>query len=265
MADKQGILSFLLKPRCSLLGLIFVVCFVYGTMAVGFTWRIMEWANQIANAMMQSPLPDTHVTGDVSAQRNPPYQKRYDFSSDWFTQNIPIWQEVLKPYRGEPNVSYLEVGAYEGGSVIWMLENILTHPTARLTAIDVFSGPYKDKYFRNIEQSGSSDKVTTITAYSQLALRNLPLNSFDVIYIDGSHAKQDVLEDAVLSWRLLKKGGLLIFDDYRWAGCFGENNTTDPTDCPKVAIDPFFQCFERYFEVVHNGKQLILRKKGDGS
>jgi len=29
-------------------------------------------------------------------------------------------------------------------------------------------------------------------------LRELPLNSFDVIYIDGSHAAIDVLIDAVL-------------------------------------------------------------------
>lgn len=265
MADKQRIFSFLLKPRYSLLGLMCVVCLVYATMVVGIRWRIMRWAHEIANAMMQSPLPDVCVSGDVSVKVKPPYQKQYDFSSDWFTQNIPIWQEVLKPYRGEPNVSYLEVGAYEGGSIIWMLENILIHPTAKLTAIDIFSGPYKDKYFKNIEQSGYSDKVTTITAYSQLALRSLQLNSYDIIYIDGSHAKQDVLEDAVLSWRLLKSGGVLIFDDYRWAGCFGESETTDPTDCPKVAIDPFVQCFEKYFHVVHNGKQLILRKDGAGS
>jgi SAM-dependent methyltransferase len=234
-------------------------------MIVGIRYRILTWASQVAYAMLQSPLPEKVVSPAGTAQGITPYQKQYDFSNDWFTHNIPIWQEVLKPYRGEPNVSYLEVGAYEGGSVIWMLENILTDPTAKLTAIDIFSGPYKDKYFKNIDHSGYSDKVTTITNYSQLALRSLPLNSFDIIYIDGSHAKQDVLEDAVLSWRLLKSGGLLIFDDYRWAGCFGERNTTDPTDCPKVAIDPFFQCFESHFQVVHNGNQLILRKDGDGS
>ena len=53
---------------------------------------------------------------------------------------------------------------------------------------------------------------------SQVVLRRLPLETYDIIYIDGSHATSDVLEDAVLSYRLLKPGGLLIFDDYHWAG-----------------------------------------------
>ena len=51
-----------------------------------------------------------------------------------------------------------------------------------------------------------------------MVLRRLPLESFDIIYIDGSHAVNDVLEDAVLSFRLLKPEGILIFDDYRWVG-----------------------------------------------
>ena len=38
---------------------------------------------------------------------------------------------------------------------------------------------------------------------------------YDYIYIDGSHMPKWVLIDAVLSWDLLKKGGLMIFDDYK--------------------------------------------------
>ena len=91
-------------------------------------------------------------------------------------------------------------------------------------------------------------------------MRNLPLESFDIIYIDGSHAKDAVLEDAVLSWRLLKEGGLLIFDDYRWAGVFGVAEFDAETDVPKLAIDPFVRCFDRHFDVIHNSHQLILRK-----
>jgi hypothetical protein len=33
---------------------------------------------------------------------------------------------------------------------------------------------------------------------------------------DGSHRARDVLEDAVLSWPLLKVGGIMLFDDYLW-------------------------------------------------
>ncbi len=125
-----------------------------------------------------------------------------------------------------------------------------------MTVIDIFTGPYKETYLRNIEASGFADKVTTIAQASQVALRELPLETFDIIYIDGSHMKNDVLEDAVLSWRLLKSGGLVIFDDYQHVLRRG-----DEIEYPKMAIDPFVQCFERECEVIHNEWQLILRKK----
>jgi predicted O-methyltransferase YrrM len=143
-----------------------------------------------------------------------------------------------------------------------MLEHILTDPTARLVGVDPFLGPYKERYFANLEKSGAADKVTTITGYSQIELRKLPLEQpFDIIYIDGSHARGDVLEDAVLSYRLLKPGGLLIFDDYRWAGCFATGTTDAPTDLPKPAIDAFLECFGPDFEVKQNSYQIILQKR----
>ena len=33
-----------------------------------------------------------------------------------------------------------------------------------------------------------------------------------VIYVDGSHVPQDVLTDAVMAWKLLKQGGIMILD-----------------------------------------------------
>ena len=85
------------------------------------------------------------------------------------------------------------------------------------------------------------------------------MQSFDIIYIDGSHITADVLEDAVLSWRLLKVGSLMIFHDYRWAGRAGYKEGK-PFGFPKPAIDMFVQCFNERCEVIHNEYQLILRK-----
>ena len=38
--------------------------------------------------------------------------------------------------------------------------------------------------------------------------------SFDLIYIDGSHRRDDVMVDSLLAWSLLREGGFIIFDDY---------------------------------------------------
>ena len=105
---------------------------------------------------------------------------------------------------------------------MWMLEHVLTHPTVVLTGVDVFDGPHKDRCFANIKRTGASAKATLITGYSQLVLRGFPLNSFDIIYVDGSHAKNDVLGGRRPLWRLLREGGILIFDYYRWAGSFAQ-------------------------------------------
>jgi hypothetical protein len=64
-----------------------------------------------------------------------------------------------------------------------------------------------------------------------------------------------VLSDAVRSFELLKTGGLLIFDDYRWKmNCPEELR-------PKIAIDAFITSYRNSLEVVHSGYQLIIRKQ----
>ncbi len=41
-------------------------------------------------------------------------------------------------------------------------------------------------------------------------------NKFDFIYVDASHKAIDVLHDGVMSFQILKPGGSIIFDDYKW-------------------------------------------------
>jgi hypothetical protein len=85
-------------------------------------------------------------------------------------------------------------------------------------------------------------------------LRSLPLDHYDFAYIDGSHIAPDVLEDAVLAFRLLKPGARMILDDYQW------NLHEDETLRPKLAIDAFLSVFRRRCEVLHGSYQVIVRK-----
>jgi predicted O-methyltransferase YrrM len=191
----------------------------------------------------------------------------YELTEDWFTHKSPAFITAVEPFKGKPDLRYLEIGVFQGMSTIWMLENILTDPTSRITAIDifqvwpegsfrgVFSEEQRQIFLRNIERAGGTGRVTTLTEFSQTALRRLPLGSYDIIYIDGAHGSPEVLEDAVLSLRLLKKGGILIFDDYRW-----EVDKPYMTR-PKYAIDMFIKFYGDRFELLHNDSQLILRLK----
>jgi predicted O-methyltransferase YrrM len=187
------------------------------------------------------------------------YAKPYDFSKDWFSGNIDVWKAVLGPLKGKPDLRYLEVGVYEGRSFFWMLENILTHPSSRLTGIDI---ALPDRLVSNIKLSGQTDRITMIVGPSQTELKKLPVESFDLIYIDGSHMADDVLVDSVLAWQLLKVGGVIIFDDYLWDGANYTNRRTSmaPALLPRLAIDGFRASFTYEIQVLHNDFQLILKK-----
>lgn len=170
--------------------------------------------------------------------------------------HIPVWKKVLSNFEGQPNIDYLEIGVYEGGSLLWLLENILTHPTSTATAIEPF---VKGNLLTNLKMSGLKHKVEIIEGYSQIELKNLPSSSFDIIYVDGDHHYTATLTDAILSWPLLKTGGILIFDDY--GHLCKDVDFCYPDDKPKEAIDNFVSRYSNYVDIIHVGYQFIIRKK----
>jgi predicted O-methyltransferase YrrM len=178
----------------------------------------------------------------------------YEFTSDWFSHNIPEWQRQLRPLADQP-VQALEIGSFEGRSALWLLDNVLTHPSAAVTCIDVWwDADFERRFDRNVVLSGKSPQVIKRKGCSWSVLRSLRAGPYDFIYIDGGHEASIVLEDAVLCYRLLKPGGLLCFDDYEW-----------PTDTLrhhlKKAVDVFLELYDRDMEVLHRGYQVWARRK----
>ena len=178
----------------------------------------------------------------------------YTFDHDWFSWNIPSFERFLLPRKGKP-IHAMEVGSHEGRSAVWMLENVLTHPEAKLTCIDYKEDPHLAP---NLAATGAASKVDVRIGYSRDVLSATPYGVFDVAYIDGSHWACDVLEDAVLAFRRLKVGGIIAFDDYLWDDpAFDEHGT------PKVAIDAFLACYAHKLEVLERGHQVWVRKTAD--
>jgi hypothetical protein len=195
--------------------------------------------------------------------------EKYKFRYDFFQANIPKWEQDLGRFAGRPDLSFLEVGSMEGKSACWLLENILTHEGSRLTCIDIFDHDEDLTFFDvpgaddmtveeifdyNIRQTGAAHRVTKLHEPSYTALRALPLEHYDFIYVDGSHVARDVLEDGVLTWRLLKRGGLITFDDYELQA------HADPLLCPKLAIDALLEVFRGHYKPVRQEYQLTLEK-----
>ncbi|MDP4198400.1 MAG: class I SAM-dependent methyltransferase [Bacteroidota bacterium] len=194
------------------------------------------------------------------------------FSTAWFDDKIEYWSRELAPLKDRPSLRFLEIGCFEGRATHWMLENILTHPTSSIDVIDTFEGSPEHEgeqyqniirtlrgiFEHNIEQFRS--KVRIHQGYSQEVLPSFQMLGpvFDFIYVDGSHHQDDVYRDAVLVWPLLKDGGILAFDDYRWTW---KDSITGEVQSPKIGINRFLEEYRGDFALLHKLWQLHVRKR----
>jgi predicted O-methyltransferase YrrM len=198
----------------------------------------------------------------VTKDETPKYN--YIFTVDWFSYNIPIWTHFLNELKDKPNLHFLEIGSFQGRSTIWLLENILTNNTSKITCIDTFEGSIEhnihfqndiknlfDIFSHNI--SKFKNKVNIIKNKSQNALKHIN-DQYDFIYIDGDHKASSVIEDAILSFSLLKKGGIMIFDDYMWF------EMKKYIDNPKIAIDAFLEIYADKITILYKNCQVIIEK-----
>ncbi|MEM7770652.1 MAG: tetratricopeptide repeat protein [Cyanobacteria bacterium P01_A01_bin.37] len=178
-------------------------------------------------------------------------QRNYQFTQDWFTHNIPIWLPLLQEWINIPNIHALEIGSFQGMSACWLLDTVLTHPTACLTSIDPGVQP---EFTINLAKTGADHKVTQHVGNSHVVLPKLSPETYTFIYIDGCHLASHVKQDGFLAWPLLKPGGLLIFDDYLWS------DPHYPGQDPKQGIDEFLDTIHHHIQIVHHGYQVIARK-----
>lgn len=160
-----------------------------------------------------------------------------------------------------PEYHALEIGAFKGGMTIWLLE----HGAEQVQVVDPFTGSPEHQGVFDCEElqeefekntAAYEERILVIAEKSEVALPSLIDAGaiFDLIYVDGSHDSQDVILDAVLGLQLLKKGGVMVFDDYRWS--YYENEFRNP----KPAIDFFIKAFSDKITILETGYQVSLRK-----
>lgn len=172
------------------------------------------------------------------------------FDNDYFTDRIPDFSAAIRNLdrSGIQNgaaIRYLEVGSMEGRSLLWMLDNGYC---SEATCIDIWENKEHERHFDfNVAIAGYGPQVTKMKHQSCKALRWLPMNFFHIAYIDGCHEPINVLEDAVLVYRLVKSGGIIIFDDY----LYKKVNIKD-------AIDRFIEIYN--LEVVVKSYQIAVKK-----
>lgn len=214
-----------------------------------------------ARAIRRSPDPEfTEAIATFKAST-----QSLAFSHKWFDGSIALWVRLLATLKKHDRpLELLEIGSWEGRSTVFLLGFL---PDSRVTAVDTWAGGDEHREFaelsaleqrfdrnlrafenRVVKKKGLSSRVLAELATTQR-------EGFDFIYVDGSHFADDVMVDAVLSWRLLRRSGIMIFDDYLWRierYGWGRN--------PAKAVNLFLRLIDGDFELLHVGHQLAIRK-----
>lgn len=202
--------------------------------------------------------------------------RNFTFTEDWFIED---GLTVLNNVDSSNELHVLEIGSFEGKSTIWFLDNILQHQKSTITCVDpwldysqnqdslnsyekknnewkMIERGIKQNFLQNIIESGYSDKVLIRQGFSDKILPSLITEQkiYDIIFIDGNHTAPYVLMDAIMSWTLLKKGGIIIFDDYTW----GLDRPT--TLRPKESVDYFMSTFGEYVVELYSNYRKIVKK-----
>ncbi len=147
--------------------------------------------------------------------------------------------ESLRPRR------IIEIGTWKGGSALTLAGHLeRLDLDCEIICVDTWLGAlemwadlddpnrhgslnlkhgYPSLYYTflaNVVRAGQQGRITpfpvpSITAAQWCALRGVHA---DLIYLDGSHEEEDVYQDLVTWWDIVRPGGVLVGDDWSWDG-----------------------------------------------
>jgi predicted O-methyltransferase YrrM len=152
-------------------------------------------------------------------------------------------------------VRILEIGSYEGRSAL-LWRRVFPGNLSCVVCLDPFGGTaHGDNYEATFDANTGHDwRIIKWKGRSEQLLlnRDVPfVERFHIVYIDGDHHAEAVKRDAELTWPMLHKGGVMIFDDCGWHD--GSNNA-------EAGADAFLASIEGKYELLGKKRQVAIRR-----
>lgn len=156
---------------------------------------------------------------------------KFQFTRSWFkNRNLSTFREYIYPEWHDKPCVYLELGVFEGMSMVWMAQHVLVHPQSRGIGIDpwLMTTKLDSDFMEGVKARAEHNtrpyrkKVTLQRASSAEALRKmlrrggflgLAANTVDLCMVDGNHNALAVLDDLRLVHKLVRPGGWILCDD----------------------------------------------------
>ena len=183
-----------------------------------------------------------------------------NFSNKWFLNNFEIFNYFLPENKNE-KFNYLEIGCFEGLSSFYVLSQF---KFVNAYFLDIWDEPNKNsksltgdfnKVEKLFDENLSKFNFTKIKDDSVISMRKLLRKNmdFDFIYVDGSHNGEDILSDAIEAFKILKKGGLIFFDDFLQ---YELNRKIQSY----VGIEKFLELYSNDLQIVFFQNNLVVKK-----
>jgi len=183
-----------------------------------------------------------------------------NFSNKWFLNNFEIFNYFLPENKNE-KFNYLEIGCFEGLSSFYVLSQF---KFVNAYFLDIWDEPNKNsksltddfnKVEKLFDKNLSKFNFTKIKDDSVISMRKLLRKNmnFDFIYIDGSHNGEDILSDAIEAFKILKKGGLIFFDDFL-------QHELNRKIQSYVGIEKFLELYSNDLQIVFFQNNLVVKK-----
>jgi len=139
------------------------------------------------------------------------YTHHNDLISDKWESYLEVYESLLTPFRENENISLLEIGVQNGGSLqIWKR---FFGEHSRIIGCDIDTECLKiDFKIRGIEFF-----LGDITSPETLADLSSACKNFDIVIDDGSHVSSDIISTFINIFPKIKSGGLYIVEDLHCA------------------------------------------------
>jgi predicted O-methyltransferase YrrM len=110
-----------------------------------------------------------------------------------------------------------EIGTYTGSSTLVIAMNVPDQ--TEILTLDLEPSEIVGSAYRNTEHSS---KIHQLYGNSLNFDYSPFLGSVDFILVDANHSYECVKSDTENAFRLLRPGGVIVWDDYRWLECHAE-------------------------------------------
>ena len=151
------------------------------------------------------------------------------FTQD-LTQNLTGSLNVLYPVIPTSPMTCVEIGSFEGKGSLLISQRLCRHVESKLYCIDPFDDEYvkgdarmafwdsacKGQRGRFYQNTKDVSNIVVLQGISDTMIPSINNVSVDFVYIDGDHSPEQVYKDAVNMFGKMKKGGIMLFDDYGW-------------------------------------------------